>query len=484
MADNNLATDLRSEALARLSDVSPFTALAPHFGMLLGVEDLRVLQAYPRGKVRLHNSWLHGEGVVWGLDVLFNERGELEVTPGLALDLAGHELYLERSACVDLGRWFAVHRDDPEFDFTQDGDDFLLDLAVVARFKPCLSRPVPAIAAECAGSDAGTQFSRVKETVELLLRPIPEERAPTFPRLRVLFGHLVPVPGENAELDGIAANRAALLSASIPEQVAELKRLAALDVTKQGPSAADGNRSHFPEDPSEVLLAVISQLRVRPEGGGFVVVESGRPTPDVTVRPAHVSARTIQELLAPLCCGQVSEPPEPPEPTELEPAEPEPEPEPGEPTKEGGPVTESTVAARRSTRPSARPLSRSRGPRVVGVELSSRTIVLRFEGAVEPASAGPQAFSVTRFTSTDGWSEVEIKDTAVSEGQHSLVELHLKEDLVPSTVRLIARGGGSRPILGKRTLLPLGYEGSGAATGLDGSDFVFMQPFAGRATRR
>src|SRR5689334_6055259 len=92
--------------------VAPFTAPQYHFGMLLGVDDLETAQAYPRGKIRLHNAWLHREGVVWGLDVqLTNKRGELSVTAGLALDAAGRELYLDSTACVDLGKWYAKHAD-------------------------------------------------------------------------------------------------------------------------------------------------------------------------------------------------------------------------------------------------------------------------------------------------------------------------------------------------------------------------------------
>ena len=104
-----------------LLPVNPFNALQFHFGMLLGVDDLETGQAYPRGKVRLHNAWLHREGVVWGLNVSFNSRNELAVDPGLALDAAGHELHLDRQACMDVGLWYSAHKDDPGFTFTDSG---------------------------------------------------------------------------------------------------------------------------------------------------------------------------------------------------------------------------------------------------------------------------------------------------------------------------------------------------------------------------
>src|ERR1043166_6574263 len=136
-----------------LLPVSPFTALQYHFGMLLGVDDLETAQAYPRGKMRLHNAWLHREGVVWGLDVAFNDHRELMVKPGLAIDAAGRELHLDANVCCDLGKWYDKYKGDATFTFTDDGaGGKKFDAHVVARFRACLARPVPAIADPCAGT--------------------------------------------------------------------------------------------------------------------------------------------------------------------------------------------------------------------------------------------------------------------------------------------------------------------------------------------
>src|ERR1051325_8798065 len=98
--------------------LSPFYSLSYHFGMLLGEEDFKTEQAYHRAKMRLHNAWLHREGVVWGFDVQLDTKvGEIRVTKGLALDAAGHELHLEGDACVNVGQWFAAHRKDADFHF-------------------------------------------------------------------------------------------------------------------------------------------------------------------------------------------------------------------------------------------------------------------------------------------------------------------------------------------------------------------------------
>ena len=56
-----------STSLATTLPADPFTDLAVQFGMLLGVADFDALAANPRGKMRLHNAWLHGQGVGLGL---------------------------------------------------------------------------------------------------------------------------------------------------------------------------------------------------------------------------------------------------------------------------------------------------------------------------------------------------------------------------------------------------------------------------------
>ena len=44
--------------------VNPFLALRARFGMLLGEDDFLTLMGNGRGKLMLHNAWLHGSGVV------------------------------------------------------------------------------------------------------------------------------------------------------------------------------------------------------------------------------------------------------------------------------------------------------------------------------------------------------------------------------------------------------------------------------------
>jgi hypothetical protein len=165
MADTSRLTEL---------PVEPHTALAVHFGMLLGVSDIELLAANPRGKLRLHNAWLHGAGVVWGFRVSFDSASrELGVDPGLALDAHGRELYLGRRVCLNIDDWHAKHGNGEE--------DLVLDVNV--RWRACLDRPVPALAGECDDSPE-TAYSRIQETVQIDLEP-PVDRPPTtFLRVR------------------------------------------------------------------------------------------------------------------------------------------------------------------------------------------------------------------------------------------------------------------------------------------------------------
>lgn len=62
-------------------------------GQLLSAADLQAEQDYTRDRLRRHNRWLHGWGVVGGLTVSVS-RDEVVVAPGLAIDGLGNEIEL------------------------------------------------------------------------------------------------------------------------------------------------------------------------------------------------------------------------------------------------------------------------------------------------------------------------------------------------------------------------------------------------------
>jgi hypothetical protein len=406
-----------------LLPATPFTALQFHFGMLLGVDDLETGQAYARGKMRMHNAWLHREGVVWGLNVAFNTRGELTVEPGLALDAAGHEIHLDHLACMDVGQWYAEHKDDPDFTFIDDGPGKKFTVHVVARFKACLTRPVPAIVEPCAGVENDTAYSRVFETVELLLRPkVSVPRDPGYHRVRVLF-QLEP---DSTAFADVKTERDTI-QAMAPEKqpaayLAALRRFAALDAIDLKPQAATASEpaSIFPEDPADVVLADIADLRVRPASSGGWELISPPPTPVVTVRRSHIATATIQELL----CG---------------------------PLFKGG--------ARTPT-----------GPTVTDAQLVDDSITFRTSAPIVPSTLDAPAFWVSDYDDTDGW--IVLKIDTVTEQPDGSITIKLKTKPEGTHLRLVIRGTGATPLLGAADHVPLGAPGAGGAD--DGTDFVKM----------
>jgi hypothetical protein len=430
-----LATD---EGRGELLSLSPFTSLHYHFGMLLGVDDFETEQAYHRAKMRLHNAWLHREGVVWGFGVnLDAEYGEIHVAPGMALDAAGHELHLEADACVNVGEWFDRHEKDPDFVVETDGERKKFDVHVVIRFKACLTRQVPALLEPCDNANTGTAYSRVFETLEILLLPNrAQPRVYPYHLLRLLFGLDEPkrkegsttenTPEDQAVLDEVKRIQALPGAQQAASWLEAFHRFAALDeMALQPAKSEDGARTLlFPgRDDDPVLLADITGLTLIKKNGGWVL--SGG-TVDTAVRPSHVATTTIQDLL----CGSL-------------------------------PVAPAAVAG-------------DSGPRVEPgsvILLTSKAIMFRVDKELHDASVKPAAFSVTWFDPEKGWQKANILDASYGGGETQTVSLELKS-AVSGRVRLIASGTGPTPLLGA-DLVPLaGAVGGPPATPHDGHDFV------------
>lgn len=465
-----------------LLPVSPFYAPRYHFGMLLGVDDFETEQGYHRGKGRLHNAWLHGEGVVWGFRVdLDADRGEISVRPGLALDAAGRELHLDAAACVSVGLWYQAHKDEPEMQAVcqlQPDGTVLLSAHVVARFSVCAARPVPSIAEPCAEGGGGeVACSRAQETVELLLVPGPAPAAyDLYPRLRLLFG-LDPARAAADEQppgwdpDGARAERARILALPAADQPAEFlaafRRFAAMDEMDLAPATTDdGGATAFPaDDDTRVLLAEVTSIVLTPGAiDGAMVLDSA--VVDNTVRPSHVATRTIQELLCGTRCACDAAPaPAPENPEEVEePGEAE---NPGDGPEAPAPPEESRIGERERADAGA--------PRIdpASIVLKGERVSLTATLPLSRASVQPDAFSVSAYDLRDGWHQVEIRETRVERNRRT-VHLELDTGFGGNLVRVIARGTGPRPLLGT-TLLPLaGAAGGPAGTEDDGHDFVIM----------
>ncbi len=420
-----------------LTPVNPFYGLRYQYGMLLGVDDFETEQAYHRGKTRLHNAWLHRDGVVWGLDVQVDTaRNEIKVTPGLALDAAGHELHLDATACVDVTQWYSVHKTDAGFTSTPvSGGGVQFDARVVIGFQACLTRQVPALLDPCQSSGPnGTAYSRVNETVTLSLLPLDPTAPPPKPywRLRLLFGldsipgGGTPTPGQQEVIDA----RAHILTLAVGDQPAAyldaFHRFAALDEIELQPAqaAAGGGVLLFPAgDETVVLLAEIKGITLA-NNAGTLALTGGNV--DVTVRPTHVATATIEELL----CG----------------------------------------AGFLSAEPAPATLGPQVAPGSVTATAGGNTIKFTTDSDLQPATVAAGAFSVTFLDAagTSPWTD--LGPTAAWDAPTKTVTLTLATAPGTGLLRLIARGTGPMPIVGANSIA-LGGNSSGA----DGQDFVWMK---------
>ena len=437
---------------AQLLPSSPYNALNYHFGMLLGVDDFQTEQAYHRAKMRLHNGWLHREGVVWGYGVRLDpELGEIRVLPGLALDCAGHELHLDADACLNVGAWFDEHRDDADFELieavSENGDGAFtrvqFNAHVVIRFKACMTRQVPAILESCDASGTDTAYSRLFETVEIFLRPgLAPVKQPPYHRVRLLFGLDAPIEQDGevvaADKDVIEArdNLAAAAGADREQACLDaLRKFAALDEIEMGPATADGTRdSLFPcEEDEPVVVAQIKGITLTRREESWVVAAG---EVDTAVRPTHIATSTIQELLC-RCCEPAGTPP---------------------------------AGDEQAAGPKIDPASLSMG--------ASR-IELGVDKSLDPLSVQPAAFSVTRL-GRDGWLDVAV-ETAEFDSSAMTINLTLQSPAgggspLPTNTfaRFIAKGTGPAPLLGADRVPLAGATSDPPATQQDGRDFVFM----------
>lgn len=281
--------------------VNPFVSNQYHFGMLLGVADLETEQAYHRGKAWLHNAWLHGAGVVWGLRVEVRAgHDEVVVHPGLAIDAHGRELRVAEQMCVDIGAWFRERRpDDLEVTDADDGGvNFTAHIELC--HDSCLDRPVPSIAEPCGDASFDTAYSRTIERgiPRIVAGPVPPDPPPSYPRLRQFVGQL-PVTDDlvTTALDELAAADAADRSEL---RLVWFRRLAAEDTMDLGPEAGAGWSPVAGDG-----CVPLADLEIHLDADGGVVDDAGT-TVDNWVRPSHMRTRTIQELL---CCPSDEETP-------------------------------------------------------------------------------------------------------------------------------------------------------------------------------
>lgn len=434
----------------RASDlpVNPFVALRVAYGMLLGEEDFRTLMGNPRGKQMLHSAWLHGSGVVWGYKVEVDGLRTLKIDEGLAIDGIGRELLNEATACLDIR------------DFIKDRPAGTLRACLIAELDSCPSDPVPTLADPCDVTRKHDDYSRVVEQVRFTLRfpPASEsagaaccpEPSRPYPRVRALLG-LDPVdsldssdpesPGQ-AVMDARRAVSTAPPDGRSQELLKQFRKLAALDSMALEPAKETGDcyPTLFPrtEMDSAVVLACV-ELDVS-DCDGTRVIGQVRIV-DQEVRTALLPTATIQELtcgLAPALLG-------------------------GEIEVDAG------------------------GPRVIGdgivlVQEGQQLVIPVTAPLAEGSVPGTVQITSLPTSGTGGWVMEDVYDTRYDESQKAIV-VRLADRPVNDLIRIVVKGTGARPVMGRTSAVPLaGLVGGPPGTRHDGHDAVwtFYKTVAGQ----
>lgn len=407
--------------------VNPFSALRVAFGMLLGEDDFRTMMGNPRGKQMLHAAWLHGSGVAWGYQVALGGEYALSVSPGLAVDGHGRELFAETSLCLNLMDWVTAQK--PATD--------TITATLVADFACVPTSLVPTLADPCDVTRKHDDYSRVLETVQLSLRPDdgspPSSDPASYRRLRVLFGLLTPGT-DQASLDALAAIEAVM---SAPEGnraqvlLAEFRKMAAFDSAELTPATEPGvdGLSLFPttDDKSGVVLARLV-IKQHEQSGAIQIDEVDI---DSSARTTLLPTSVIQELAAgtaPSLFGSAS-------------------------TPDYG------------------------GPRVLPDSLiwtDERTLEFRVTAPVNARSLR-RAVRITSLSADRGWADDDVDTIEVRDG--TTVVVRLADQLANDTGRLIVRGTGPEPAFGVDPAVPLAGVAGGPPAGKDdGRDAVIMFP--------
>jgi uncharacterized repeat protein (TIGR01451 family) len=257
MADLQLLDCFQPE-LVRLERVRFFPR------QLLSAEDMSTEADYFRQKLRRHNRFLHGWGVVCGLAVSANPSDDapwrVEIGPGYALGPYGDEIYLGESSFLDLALCGPDATTSPcEPDVLQGGSDVTGGTLYVAiKYAECTSRPVRAMPAGCACEEIACEYSRIRDSFELGCLTEPPE-SPALPLLCQLT-EVLPCPP-------------------------------------------------CPEDPWIVLASVT----LPPPG-----VDIDNTALDNMVRRRLYSTAMLQEQVIACCCGEPPPPPEPQESADIE----------------------------------------------------------------------------------------------------------------------------------------------------------------------
>jgi hypothetical protein len=150
---------------------------------LLTADDLRLEQEYFREKQRRHNRFLHGWGVVCGLEVRADATSGplvVRVCPGYALGPQGDEIYLASPATLDLYGCLRAPADPclPSAAMAPVASP-PTTLAIQIRYAEHPSRPVRTLPAGCGCDDSACEYSRLRDGFEVRCVTYTPPKAPS-----------------------------------------------------------------------------------------------------------------------------------------------------------------------------------------------------------------------------------------------------------------------------------------------------------------
>ena len=166
---------------------------------LLTADDMDAEQKFILEKLRLHNRYLHGWGVVCGFEVepVTNAKGwQVRVCPGYALSPCGDEISIDECITVDLKTGAkeqpcSVRWPCPPVGEMPPARDGSVTAYVAVRYAECFTRPVRVHPAGCGCDETGCEYSRVRESYEIkVLWKLPDSHT----KETVKPGRVVPCP--------------------------------------------------------------------------------------------------------------------------------------------------------------------------------------------------------------------------------------------------------------------------------------------------
>ena len=169
---------------------------------LLTAEDMTAAADYLLEKLRRHNRFLHGWGVVCGLAVtaapVASSPWRVQIGSGYALSPYGDEVFVGEAVYFDLAACLTGGSSNPcEPGMVTPGQGGTSSTAYLAiRYAECLSRPVQTASSGCGCDDDPCQYSRVRDSfqIQCLSKLLPKPKPPATVCQVVNGGVIAPCP--------------------------------------------------------------------------------------------------------------------------------------------------------------------------------------------------------------------------------------------------------------------------------------------------